>query len=604
MVKKVPTKLYSSNMKKKLDIKLKWDLTQLFTDSEDYIKEYEENVVKALEAFINKWKDRNDYLSDPKVLFEALSEHSSLMEKYGFFTSESFYLGLSESLDQENTDLKARANLLHAKTMELYNKMQFFSLNIAKIPEEKQSMFLESDLLKEYRHSLETDFRLAKYLLSEPEEKILNIADKTSSWNWQQMVSDLLAKETGSVVDSKGKKSKLTFSEIMSKIDSTDKVQRDSAAKQIHKINKKHSEVATYELNSILEDKYNSDKLRGYDRPDKARHISDSIETEVVDALIKAVTDRFDLSQEYYRIKAKHLGLKKLEYHERNVPVGKIDVKYTLDQGISLVNRSLNTLDPEFSDIFEGFVEEGRVDFLPKKSKSDGAYCASVNNVTPIYILMNYTEKLNDVLTLAHEVGHGIHYTLARAQKIQNYGASLATAEVASTFMEDFVISEIENGMSDKEKELLTMTRLNDDVSTIFRQVACYNFEKDLHLSFREKGFLSTKEIGEIFMKHMKSYMGDAVNYNKGSENWWVYWSHIRRFFYVYSYASGLLISKSLQSLVRSNPKNISKVKDFMKAGESDSPLNIFKKAGLDISQGSFWNEGLGEVESALKRVY
>ncbi len=590
-------------MTKKLDIKTEWDLSKLFEDSEGYINKYEEDVVEAIESFINKWKNRDDYLSDPKILLEALTEHSNLMESYGFYAREGFYLGLSECLDQENTDIKARINILHAKSMDLYNKVQFFTLNIAKIPQEKHSLFLESELLKEYRHSLETDFKIARYLLTEPEEKIMNIADKTSSGNWQQMVSDLLAKEIGKVINSKGEKKTLSFAEIMSKLDSKDKIERDSAAKQLHKINRKHSEVATYELNSILEDKFNSDKLRGYDRPDKARHISDSIETEVVDSLIKSVTDRFDLSREYYRIKAKYMGVKKLEYHERSVSVGEIETKFNLEQGVDLVNESLHSLDPEFSDIFQSFISESRVDFMPKKGKSDGAFCASLNNVTPIYILMNYTDKLNDVLTLAHEVGHGIHYTLARAQKIQNYGASLATAEVASTFMEDFVISEVEKNLGEKEKDLLSMTRLNDDVSTIFRQVACYNFEKELHASFRTKGFLSTKEIGELFIKHMQSYMGDAINYNKGSENWWVYWSHIRRFFYVYSYASGLLISKSLQNLVRHDAKNISKVKDFMRAGESDTPLNIFKKAGLDISQKSFWNEGLKEIELTLKKV-
>lgn len=590
-------------MTKKLDIKTEWDLSKLFKDDPKYIEQYEKEVLEVTEGFIAKWEPSTDYLENPVALKEALDEYEKLISDYNFFRKENYYLNLREDLDQENTEIKARSNKLHTKIVELYNKAQFFGLRISKIPEEKQGAMLESPLLAEYRHYLNSSFQNAKYLLTEAEERILNITNKTSSSNWVQMVSDLISKETGPVTDSKGKKQKLSFAEIMSKVNSTDKVERDSAAKQIHKINKKHSDVATYELNSLLEDKFNDDKLRGFDRPDKARHIADAIESEVVDALTAAVTEKFEVAREYYRIKAKYLGVKKLEYHERNVPVGKVAHEYSLENGVALVQRSLGNLDPEFEDIFNGFVEDSCIDFFPKKGKQNGAYCAAIDNKSPIYILMNYTNKLNDVLTLAHETGHGIHDVLARGQNMLNYGTSLATAEVASTFMEDYVLAEVEKDLSPEDAKMLQMARLNDDVSTIFRQVACYNFEKELHTSFREKGFLSTKEIGELFVKHMQSYMGDRVNYNKGSENWWVYWSHIRRFFYVYSYSSGLLISKSLQALVRSNPKDIQKVKDFMRAGESDTPLNIFKKAGLDISQKSFWNAGLKEVEDTMRKV-
>lgn len=145
------------------------------------------------------------------------------------------------------------------------------------------------------------------------------------------------------------------------------------------------------------------------------------------------------------------------------------------------------------------------------------------------------------------------------------------------------------------------MMKLNDDVSTIFRQVACYQFEQELHQEFRQRGYLSEEEIGKIFQKHMTAYMGDYVEQSHGSENWWVYWGHIRSFFYVYSYASGLLISKSLQHAVRENPRFIENVKEFLSAGLSDSPKNIFKKLGVDITDKGFWNKGLAEVETLLQ---
>ncbi|MBI3592133.1 MAG: oligoendopeptidase, partial [Nitrospirae bacterium] len=219
----------------------------------------------------------------------------------------------------------------------------------------------------------------------------------------------------------------------------------------------------------------------------------------------------------------------------------------------------------------------------------------------PTYILLNHTDMLNDVLTLAHELGHGINNELIRKkQNALNFGTPTSTAEVASTFTEDFVLQEILKKADDRLRLAIMVKKLNDDVSTIFRQAACYQFEQELHHEFRKKGYLSKEEIGKLFQKHMSAYMGDYVEQSAGSENWWVYWNHIRYFFYVYSYAGGLLISKALQNSVKEDPKFIGKVKEFLSAGLSDSPKNIFKKLGVDITDKGFWDKGLDEVESLL----
>jgi len=212
--------------------------------------------------------------------------------------------------------------------------------------------------------------------------------------------------------------------------------------------------------------------------------------------------------------------------------------------------------------------------------------------------MLNHNERLNDVLTLSHELGHGINDEFVRKKQPAVYfGTPKATAEVASTFMEDFVLQELEKKADDELKLAIMMAKLNDDITTILRQIACYMFEQELHKEFREKGYLSKEEIGKLFQKHMSAYMGDAVEQSPGSENWWVYWSHIRDFFYNYSYASGLLISKFLQGEVKKNPKFIAKVKEFLSAGMSDSPKSIFMKMGIDISKKEFWDSGLKEIE-------
>jgi oligoendopeptidase F len=218
--------------------------------------------------------------------------------------------------------------------------------------------------------------------------------------------------------------------------------------------------------------------------------------------------------------------------------------------------------------------------------------------------LLNHVDKLDDVTTLAHELGHGINQALMnKNQNSLNTGTLLSTAEVASTFMEDFIVEELLREADEETRLAILVKRMDDSVGTIIRQTACYCFERELHSEFRKKGYLSKEEIGAIFQKNMAAYMGPFVEQSPGSENWWIHWWHIREYFYVYSYASGLLISKAMQAKVRENPAFIAKVKEFLSAGLSDSPKNIFLRLGIDITKKEFWDEGLNEVEVLLNET-
>ena len=579
-----------------------WNLKQLFNGDDDpRIEEKRKVVERKSYEFINKWKDRKDYLKNPSVLRQALDEYEQWKRDYGSDGDEGYYFWLRTTQDHNNPNLKARFNTIEHFSKKVENDIQFFHLRTAKISERNQKKFLEYAGLTDYRHFLERIFAESKYLLSEPEEKILNLKTPTSYSNWVKMTSGFLVKEDRKVILKDGKKHTKTFSALLSLMNSKDKQVRDSAAEAFNDILKKHVDVAEAEINSVLANKKVDDELRGISRPDVSRHISDDIDTDIVDALIETVSERFDISSRYYGLKAKLLKVKKLKYHERNVEYGNINEKYPYDKTIKLICRVLNNLDHAFADILHRFTENGQFDVYPAKGKASGAFCAHHLISHPTYILLNHTDKLNDVLTLAHEIGHGINNELIRGtQNALNFGTPVSTAEVASTFMEDFVLQEILKQADDELRLSIMMMKLNNDVSNIFRQVACYQFEQELHQEFRQKGYLSKEEIGNIFRKHMAAYMGDYVGQSPDSENWWVYWGHIRSFFYVYSYASGLLISKSLQNAVRENPGFIEKVKEFLSAGLSDSPKNIFKKLGIDITDKKFWNKGLDEVETSL----
>ena len=579
-----------------------WKLTPLFKGDDDPLMEVQRTVIERKSyAFINAWKDRSDYLKDPAILRQALDQYESWKRQYGSDGNEGFYFWLRTQQDQNDPKLKARFNKIEDFSKKIENDSQFFYLRIARIKPEMQQKFLAYDGLAKYRHFLERIFAESRYHLSEAEEKILNLKSATSYANWTKMTSGFLSKEERPVITDNGIRRVKPFAEIISLMNSKDKLVRDTAARVFNDILQKNADVAEAELNSVLANKKTDDELRGTPRPDALRHLADDIDSEVVDTLIGSVAARFDIPSRFYALKAKLIGVKRLEYHERNVEYGVVSRRYPYAKAVNLVYGVMNKLDKQFSDIFARFINNGQIDAFPRKGKDSGAFCIHHLMIQPTFILLNHAGKLHDVLTIAHELGHGINNELIREkQHALDFGTPTSTAEVASTFMEDFVLEEILRSANDELRLAIMMQKLNDDVSSIFRQVACYRFEQDLHAEFRAKGYLSKGDIGKLFQIHMASYMGNAVEQSAGSENWWVYWSHIRYFFYVYSYASGLLISKSLQNSVKKNPSFIVKVKEFLSSGLSDSPKNIFKKMGIDIAERRFWGIGLDEVEKLL----
>jgi len=582
-----------------------WKLAPLFSGDDDpRIEENRKAVEQKSYAFINKWKKRRDYLEDPAALRRALDEYEAWNRYYGSDGNEGYYFMLRSQQDMNSPVLKAKLNKAENFSRRIQNDIQFFHLRISKIPKSRQKRFLEYRGLKAYAHFLERLFAESRYLLSEPEERVLNLKTPTSYSHWVRMTAGFLAKEEREVLAEEGRKEVRNFSEILSLMNSRDRRTRDSAGKAFNDIMRSHVEVAEAEMNAILANKKTDDELRGMERPDLGRHISDDMESEIVDTLLKTVSDRFSISSRYYALKARLMGVKKLKYHERNVEYGETSGHYSFGKTAVLIGKVMRNLDSDFAAILSGFLDNGQIDVSPRKGKASGAFCAHHLLSQPTYILLNHTGTLNDVLTFAHELGHGINNELMRKkQNALNFDAPLSTAEVASTFMEDFVLREL-LGKADEDARLaLMMNKLNDDVSTIFRQVACYRFEQDLHKTFREKGHLAKEDIGSLFRRHMEDYMGPSVEQSPGSENWWVYWGHIRHFFYVYSYASGLLISKSLQKSVKEDPSFIAKVKEFLSAGLSASPRNIFGGLGIDIADRGFWDRGLDEVERLLQET-
>jgi oligoendopeptidase F len=584
-------------------MKTEWDFSNLFNpENSQEAFEKRESWRELAEEFKEKWEENKEYLEDPFILIQALKEYEKFHEIFSYNNEEYFYYHLMSTKNSDDSKIKAGYNNIREFSIEIQNMLSFFELNISKIPEEEQSRFLNHPDLEEFSYFLEKIFLESKHLLSKKEEEIMSLKSNGSYSLWKDMRSTLLSKEEREI-EINGEKRKYNFSEIMNLTNNKNQEIRDKAAEMFNDILEKRKDISEFEFNAVLLNKKVNDKLRGFSRPDQARHLKDNIESEIVDTLIKTVSSSFNLSRDYYLLKSKLLGKEKLDYHERNVSLYESKTNINFEESKEIVSNVFSNLDSEFLEIFNRYLEKGQIDVFPKKGKKSGAFCSYCLKNHPVYVSLNYQGKLMDVTTLAHEMGHAINNEFARVQNSLYFGTSTATAEVASTFMEDFVFQELLKESSDEEKLGLLMERLNGDVSSIMRQIASYRFEREIHEEFSKKSYLSEEEIGEIFQKHMKSYMGEYVKTDKQSKNWWVYWSHLREYFYNYSYAFGLLVSKAMQRKVKENPDYIEKVKEFFSTGISNSVKETFSSIGIDVAKKEFWELGIKEIEDSLNEA-
>lgn len=592
-------------------MKTSWDLSLILkSENSEELEKILKDVKKSWLDFKSKWEPRSDYLNDPKVLLESLIEYENLLETYGFDGGIHYYFELKDSIEQGNKSVKANINKVIEFSITIQNDIQFYSHRLSKVDLEKQETFLKDPTLKNYKHFLFRVFQEAKYLLSEEEEKVVNLLYKTSKYNWTQMVENFIVADQEEVLTEDGSVQKLPLSVIGPMIETKNQEVRESAYNAVLNIRSRWSEIAENEVNSILEYKKLMDTLRKYDRPESSRHLADDIDTEVVDAMVKSVSDNFSIVSDFFSFKKNLLQKEKLKAYESLLGVEFLDNRidsssiktFTFEEMKNLVGDVMNDLDEEFYKIYTNFFEQGRVDVYPKIGKSNGAFCTSSGKRNPTYILLNFTGKMQDCFTLAHETGHGINDVLARNQSELNFGTVLSTAEVASTFMEDFVWSRLYKEAVGIDKFVMLMQKIEDNIATIFIQVACYMFEQQLHIKFREKGYLSKEDISEIFLASFKTLYGDSVEIETTKLKW-VTWSHIRTFFYVYSYASGLLISKSLQASVKKDKNYIKNVKEFLSSGTSQSPRDIFMNLGIDITKSDFWDSGLNEIKDLIEEA-
>lgn len=573
-----------------------WNLGLLYKSEKDPQIELD---MKRIESgyfnFEKKYKNK-DFTSTPEKLLQAYRDfekfHEDISNIYPWL-----YFGLRTDLNSEDNIAGANATKITQRLTEAFNKTEFFKLNIGKIPKNKQSKYLNFPGLKPFKYSLERVFKNSQYYLTESEEQLASLLSQTSYEMWVDSSQRLQNKQ---VIEFKGKK--LTVPEAMGSYGEMPKKDRRDLYEKINQSLKSIADIADAEINAVYNYKKIMDERRGLMKPYSETILGYENDEKNIENLISLITKNFKISHRFYTLHAKLLKEKKITLADRQVKLGEIKRKFDFPSSVEIVRKAFIKVDPKYAEYLDTFIENGQIDVFPKKGKKGGGYCLGIGKL-PTFILLNHLDNIRSVETLAHEMGHAIHTELSKSQPAIYRYYSTATAEVASTFFEQLVVEDLENLLSDKEKIILLHNKILGDISSIFRQVACFNFELELHNKIRKDGQVSKGDIADMLSKNMKAYVGPSVEVTHDDGYFFVYWSHIRRFFYVYSYAYGQMISRALYEKWKADPSYAKKIEEFLKAGGSMTPENIFKSIGINTSDPEFFKAALRGIEKDIDRL-
>lgn len=584
---------YISGMEK---YKTTWDLKLLYKSPKD--PQIEKDVLlieKSFETFERKYKNGN-FVKNPQSLSKAFKEIEPLMS-FAETAKPFVYFYFLTEINTEDSFARAQLTKLEQRLTKASNKTIFFSLLVAKIPPKDQKKFLFYPGLSKYKYLLEKTFEIAKYNLSEKEEQLESILSQPAFSMWTENNEKLINQQS---VKYKGKMIPISKAESM--LSGLPDKERQALYKEIVIAYKRCEHFSEAEINAIYTYKKLMDEKRGYKNSYSSTFFSYEIDEKNGIDLIDLVKKNNSISRKFYKLHAKLLGKKNISYADRSAGIGSINKRFDFDKAVEVVTKSFSATDKKYADILFTFLHNGQIDVFPRKGKRGGGYCApSPGN--PTFILLNHTDDLMSVETLAHEMGHAIHSQLSKSQPLHYQGYSMATAEVASTFFEHVFYEDVFPTLSEKEQVIFLHNRIMRDITTIFRQVACFNFERTLHEAIRSKGHVSSSEISALLVTEFKSYIGSAMDIKSDDGLHYVDWTHIRDFFYVFSYAYGLLVSKALFEKWKREPSYIKQIEAFLSAGNSMSPNEIFKRIGIDTSDMKFFEAGLKAIDADITKL-
>ena len=579
----------------------RWDLSELAKDPKS--PEFQTQI-KKLEASANKFEkiksNLNPKISSKKFLtiLRDLENISENMSKIGGYAS------LAYSADTQSDEATSLMTKMSKIGSEISNKILFFDLWWKNQIDEKNAKRLikESGELSEY---LKHKRLVARYSLSEPEERIINTLDVTGISALVKLYDKITnAFEYKMKVGNKTKT--MTREEITNFVRNTNPKIRETAYKTIlTKYSENKGVVGEIYQNIVLNWRDEGIEIRGYKSPISMRNIGNDVDDRTIESLLEVCKKNTSIFQKFFLQKAKMLKLKKLRRYDLYAPAA-ANIKeknYPYDKSVKLVFESLGKFSPDLRDFAKKVFEENHIDSSIRTGKRDGAFCSTLSpKITP-FVLINFTGKTRDVFTLAHELGHAVHSQAAQNRSILVQDAPLPLAETASTFSELLLYDNISNSISDDEKKIMLSEKIDDLYATVMRQSFFTIFEVVAHEQIG-KG-TTVDEISKTYLQNLNKQFGNAVSL---SDDFAIEWSCIPHFyhtpFYCYAYSFGNLLALSLFQRYKKEGKDfVPSYVSILAAGGSKKPENLLSEYGLDIRSAKFWQEGFDYIESQVKAL-
>jgi oligoendopeptidase F len=474
----------------------------------------------------------------------------------------------------------------------------FFELEWAALDDERADELLAADGLDFARHHLRTARRYRPHLLSEPEEKILAEKSLTGRNAWSR-----LFEEQASAIAVSLDGEEVSLEVALARLFAPDREVRRNAAESVTEALQPGLRTRGYILNTLLADKMVDDRLRNYPHWLATRNLSNEASDESVQALIDAVRARYELPRRWYRLKAQMLGLDRLADYDRMAAVTQEQEQVEWAQAKDTVQETYSAFSDELGALVQRFFDEAWIDAPVRPNKRSGAFCAYTVPSAHPYVLLNYTATRRDVLTLAHELGHGVHAALGARQGVFHMATPLTMAETASVFGETLVFGRLLEQASSAESRLALLAEsIEGSIATVFRQVAMNRFEHLVHTERRTKGELAVDRIGELWAESQTELLGDAVEVTEGYRSWWSYVPHfIGSPGYVYAYAYGQLLALAVYARYEEEGEGfVPAYLQLLEAGGSRSPEELGEIVGVDLTDPGFWDRGLDIVERQL----
>ena len=574
-----------------------WNLTDLYTapDSPEVTHDFEMCRERA-KAFSAHYAGKLAVLAGD-ALGGAIAEYEQIQETLSKLMTYAF---LSYSVAMNDQKRGAFYQGTAEKVTDISSDLLFFTLEINKIDDAALDEKLKSSVLAKYAPWLR-DLRASRpHQLSDELEQFIHQMSVSTDEAWTRLYEETLASLRFTVNGEE-----MNEAELLTLLQNPDRATRQVAGEELARVLKANVKLFAHAHNTLIKSKTTEDKWRKFAKPQDSRHLSNLIEGDVVDALHKTVKEAYPrLSHRYYRLKAKWLGLEKLEYWDRNAPLPeKEDRLIPWAEAQETVLKAYASFCPELARRIEPFFAKGWIDAPTREGKEGGAYShPCVPSVHP-YILMNYQGKPRDVMTLAHELGHGVHQVLAgEAQGHLLADTPLTLAETASVFGEMLTFRSLLASENDpKKRKVLIATKVEEMLATVVRQIAMYDFELRLHTE-RCDGEVSPERIGELWLETQRESLGEAFIYREEAATFWAYVTHfVRTPFYVYAYAFGDCLVNALYATYQAQPEGFAdKYLGLLRAGGTKRHRELLAPFGLDATDPAFWQRGLSVIEGLI----